>query len=140
MAEVLGIVTGVLQLLQTALKATALVNNVYKAIQEQQKILIELENIQPLLTELRLRILADPSQRMLRNMAIPLTNFQTTLEGLTRRLQAANGRFRWVFSEKKKMKEDLRVVRQFHDMANSWMILDFWDQIDGNNPMLDAKP
>ncbi|KAK6977277.1 ANK-REP-region domain-containing protein [Favolaschia claudopus] len=112
MAEVLGIVTGALQLLDTALKAAELVKDVYRATQEKQELHDELEGLKPLLAELQLRVSANSSQRVLRNMAGPLT------------------RLKWGFSEKKKMKEDLLTLRQFHEVVNSWMILDFWDQID----------
>ncbi|KAK6971547.1 ankyrin [Favolaschia claudopus] len=133
MAEVLGIVSSVLQLLNTALKATDLVKDVYRATQEKQQIHDELEGLKPLLAELRLRVLANPSQGVRRNIAAPLTKFQRTLEELLRRLQPAKDtveRVKWGLFEKKKMKEDLLVLRQFHDVVNSWMILDFWDQID----------
>ncbi|KAK6985004.1 ankyrin [Favolaschia claudopus] len=133
MAEVLSIVTGILQLLDTALKVKELVKDVHKATQEKQEILDDLEVLKPLLAELRLRILASPSQRVLQGMTPSLTKFHVTLEDLTRRLQPAKDTFerlRWGFSEKKKMKEDLLTLRQFHEVVNSWMILDFWDQID----------
>ncbi|KAK7031984.1 ankyrin [Favolaschia claudopus] len=133
MAEVLGIVTGALQLLDTALKAAELVKNVYRVTQEKQEIHDELEGLKPLLAELQLRISANSSPRVLRNMAAPLAKFKKTLEELCSRLQPTKNTFerlKWGFSEKKKMKEDLLTLRQFHDVVNSWMILDFWDQID----------
>ncbi|KAK7031953.1 ankyrin [Favolaschia claudopus] len=133
MAEVLSIVTGILQLLDAALKVKELVKDVYKATQEKQEILDDLEVLKPLLAELRLRILASTSQRVLQGMTPSLIKFHTTLEELTRRLQPGKDTFErltWGFSEKKKTKEDLLALRQFHEVVNSWMILDFWDQID----------
>ncbi|KAK6984966.1 hypothetical protein R3P38DRAFT_3450977, partial [Favolaschia claudopus] len=129
MAEVLGIVTGALQLLDTALKLTEVAKDAYRAPQEKQEIHDELKGLKPLLAEVELRVSASPSQRVLGNMVTPLAKFKKTLEELCSRLQSTKNtfeRFKWALSEKKRMKEDILAFRQFHDMVNSWMILDFW--------------
>ncbi|KAF7342994.1 hypothetical protein MVEN_01729500 [Mycena venus] len=138
MAEVLGIVTGALQLLDTALKVKDLIQDARNAPQERKKLLEKMEDIRPLLEELRHRIIANPSKRVLQQIAGPLTDFHNTLEDLTKKLQPGRGsieklgkRVAWALWDKKEAKEDLNKFDQFKSHITSWLMLDFWDQMDG---------
>jgi hypothetical protein len=56
MAETLGIVTSILQLVEAALKAREYIEDFRNAPQEQQKLLSEMDNLRPLLKELQSHI------------------------------------------------------------------------------------
>ncbi|KAJ7723144.1 hypothetical protein B0H16DRAFT_1895905 [Mycena metata] len=137
MAEVLGIVDAGLDLLGAALKVKEFIQDAHKAPQEQKKLLAEMEDFKPLLEELRRRIMANPSAGVLRQMSGPLTNFRKDVEHLTEGLQPGKGRIEqlkqrvaWAVSNKKKANEDIKKLEQVKSLINSWLILDFWDQMD----------
>ncbi|KAJ6460286.1 hypothetical protein C8R45DRAFT_1081230 [Mycena sanguinolenta] len=79
MAEILGIVTGSLQLLDTGLKALEYVKDFLQGPEEQRKLVAEMATLKPMLVELEKRIRANPSSHTLEQMKEPLLTFKTAL-------------------------------------------------------------
>ncbi|KAJ6596207.1 ankyrin repeat-containing domain protein [Mycena vulgaris] len=134
MAETLGTIASILQLVDVALKAREYIQDFRHALQEQEKILSEMDDLRPLLVELQRRITADPSRDILKTMQTPLTAFKSTMEDLTQTIKPANTglskfarRLTWSMWSKKEAKEYLDKLEQFKTLLNSWLLLDIWD-------------
>ncbi|KAJ7835018.1 hypothetical protein B0H14DRAFT_2450271 [Mycena olivaceomarginata] len=147
MAETLGILTGAIQLVDTALKAREYVNDFRSAPQEQHKLFVEMSHLKPLLAELQQRIVAHPSRDMLQQMITPLSNFKTTMESFTAKLRPADGRLSgfskrltWMLWSKTEAKEYLEEFERIKTLLNMWLVLDIWhvgqQQHEETNEML----
>ncbi|KAF8206577.1 hypothetical protein K438DRAFT_481972 [Mycena galopus ATCC 62051] len=79
MADIIGIVTGAIALLDTASKALESLIDAYNAPKEQRKILEEMTALRPMLVELEKRVQANPSSRILAQMTEPLKSFKTSM-------------------------------------------------------------
>ncbi|KAF7365830.1 SesA domain-containing protein [Mycena venus] len=105
MAEALGTVTSILQLINTVLTAKDCIQDFVHAPQEQRKLLLEMADLQPLLEELQDRIVANPLGGILQRMKRPLADFKGTMERFTEKLRP----------------------EQFKTLLNSWLLVDLWD-------------
>ncbi|KAF8207622.1 hypothetical protein K438DRAFT_1755632 [Mycena galopus ATCC 62051] len=81
MADIIGIVTGAIALLDTASKALESLIDAYNAPKEQRKMLEEMTALRPMLVELdsEKRVQANPSSRILAQMTEPLKTFKTSM-------------------------------------------------------------
>ncbi|KAF7365903.1 Ankyrin [Mycena venus] len=134
MAETLGTVASVIQLVDTALKAKEYIQGFVHAPQEQRKLLSEMADLRPLLDELRDRIASSPSSVILERMMSPLADFKATMEQFTNKLGRQDGplskfsnRLMWTMWNKKEAQEYLSKFEQFKSLLNSWLLLDLWD-------------
>jgi hypothetical protein len=133
MAETLGIVTSILQLVEAALKAREYIEDFRNAPQEQQKLLSEMDNLRPLLKELQSHIAGSPSSAVIQEMKSPLGDFQLTLEQFTEKLRPGDGvwskfskRLKWTMWSKAESKEYLDKFEQFKSLLSSWLLLHLW--------------
>jgi hypothetical protein len=133
MAETLGLVTSILQLVDTALTAREYIEDFRHAPQEQQKLLSEMDNLQLLLTELRNRIEDNPTSRIIEQIQSPLFDFQSTMKQFTEKLRPGAGqwstfskRLKWAMWSKTEAKEYLEKFEQFKSLLNSWLLLNLW--------------
>jgi hypothetical protein len=92
-----------------------------------------MDDLRPLLKELRRRIDANPSSRIIQQMKNPLTTFKTTLEQFAEVLRPADGRLSklgkrltWTMWNKAEAKEYLGKFEKFKSLLNSWLLLDIW--------------
>ncbi|KAJ7150077.1 ankyrin repeat-containing domain protein [Mycena crocata] len=134
MAEVVGTVGTILQLVETALKAREYIQDFRHAPQEQQKLLVEMDNLRPLLMELQNRITSNPSGSVVRQMESHLILFRSTMEQFTaklrpgdRALSKLSKQLSWSMWNKTEAKEYLVKFEQFKSLLNSWLLLDIWD-------------
>ncbi|KAF7335665.1 SesA domain-containing protein [Mycena venus] len=133
MAETLGIVASILQLVDTALKIREHIQDFRHAPEEQQKLLSEMDNLRPLLQELETRIAGNPSSAIIQKMSSPLTAFKLTLEQFIQKLKPVEGRLlkfwkqlNWSLENKKEALERLKKFEQFKTLLNTWLLLDLW--------------
>lgn len=131
MAETLGTVASILQLLDTALKAREYIQDFRHAPEEKKKLLSEMDDLRPLLAELRRRIEANPSRKIIQQMNNPLTAFKSTMEQFAEVLRPADGslskltkRLTWTMWNKSEAKESVAKFEQFKSLLNSWLLLD----------------
>ncbi|KAJ6580363.1 ankyrin repeat-containing domain protein, partial [Mycena vulgaris] len=134
MSEVLGIVTGSIQLVDTALKARDYCKDFYNAPAEQRKLFTELDYLTPLLAELQKRVAASPSSSVLQNMVQPLDGFKTMMEKFTAKFELSDGqwsklakRFSWTLWNKKEAKEYLAEFESVKSLLNTWLAVRNWD-------------
>jgi hypothetical protein len=132
MAEILGIVTGGLQLVETALKAREYITDFRNAPEEQQKVFAEMDYLEPLLTELQKRISASPSTAALQHMKRPLESFRTMMAELTDKLKPAQGgqwskvskQFTWTLWKKRETKEYLDEFEHIKSLLHVWLAVE----------------
>ncbi|KAJ6557518.1 hypothetical protein B0H19DRAFT_1261131 [Mycena capillaripes] len=134
MAETLGIVATLLQLIDTVLKARDYIQDFCNAPEEQRKLLSEMEDLRSLLEELDKRIDANPSSSMLQRMNSPLNAFKPIVEEFTKKRRPGDGRLSkfskqlsWMMWKKQEAKEYLGKFEQFKALLNSWLLLDIGD-------------
>ncbi|KAJ7241250.1 hypothetical protein C8J57DRAFT_1561416 [Mycena rebaudengoi] len=114
-----GLVASILQLV--AAKAVIdLGRDARNATKDQRDFLLEIENLAPLLEDLKHRKLEKP-----------LGQLKETMEHITRKLGSMNKvgskALFWTFWSKKKVEEDLAKIERFKAVLNAWLLLDNWD-------------
>jgi hypothetical protein len=132
MAEILGIVTGSLQLVETALKAREYITDFHNAPEEQRKVFTEMDHLEPVLTELQKRISASPSTAALQHMGGPLESFRTMMADLTGKLKPAQGgqwskaskQFTWTLWKKRETKEYLDEFERIKSLLHVWLAVE----------------
>jgi hypothetical protein len=133
MAEVLGTLGTVIQLVETALKVREYIQDFRHAPQEQRKLLSEMDDLRPLLVELQTRINTNPSRSIVGQMQNPLTVFISTMGTFTEKLRPGDGAFSkvskqlsWSMWSKSEAKVYLVKFEQFKSLLQSWLLLDLW--------------
>lgn len=131
MADTVGTIASILQLVDTALQVREYIQDFRHAPQEQQKLLSEMNDLAPLLAELQSRITGSSSRRMLDQLKHPLHVFKLTMERFTEKLRPADGRLSrvskqltWAMWNKTESKEYLAKFEQFKTLLNAWLLLD----------------
>ncbi|KAJ7362830.1 hypothetical protein DFH08DRAFT_841545 [Mycena albidolilacea] len=134
MAETVGSVASIIQLVDTALKAKDYIQDFIYAPQEQLKLLSEMADLRPLVQELHNRVEANASSEILQRMKNPLEDFKATMERFTAKLCSGNGplskfskRLTWTMWSKKEAQEYLRKFERFKSLLNSWLLVDLCD-------------
>ncbi|KAF8187213.1 hypothetical protein K438DRAFT_1764855 [Mycena galopus ATCC 62051] len=134
MAEALGTIASIVQLVDTALRTRELIQDFRHAPQEQQRLLSEMDHLRPLLGELQTRIAANPLGSIVGQVTNPLATFNSTMVQFTEKLRPGDGPFskfsqqlKWSMWNKKKAIEYLDKFERFKSLINSWLFLDIWD-------------
>jgi hypothetical protein len=130
MAETLGTVASILQLVDTVQKAREFIQDFRHAPKEQQKLLSEMDDLRPLIEELQL-VAANPMNGVIQHMQRPVEAFHLTMEHFTENLREGKGplskvrqRLSWTMWSKKEATEYLNKFEQFKSLVNSWLSLD----------------
>ncbi|KAF7372459.1 hypothetical protein MVEN_00107500 [Mycena venus] len=134
MAEVLGIVTGALQLLGTVLKVVKVyktIQGICNAAQEQQDLLSEMDILWLLLDELHTLIAANPSSPALQHLNTPLSRFEVVMKDCTAKLQPRDtpisefcSQLKWPLWTKEEAREYLEKFKQFETLITPLVLLD----------------
>jgi hypothetical protein len=119
MADPLGTVASILQLIDTALMAK-------DGPQEQQKLLSEINNLRPLLCDLRSRITASPSSGVLQGMKLPLEDFKVMMEQFTKKLRSRDGKSLTYPMWSEEEHEYMEKFEKFRALLNSWLWVNLW--------------
>ncbi|KAJ7487066.1 ankyrin repeat domain-containing protein [Mycena latifolia] len=133
MAEVLGTVASVLQLVDTILKAREYIKDFHKAPKEQKKLFSEMEGLRALLVELDRWVTGSPSSAAFQQMVEPLATFETTLELVTKKLGPVHGlskvtkRLSWTLWSKKEVAGYMEELERIKALINLWLTMDIWD-------------
>ncbi|KAJ7688184.1 ankyrin repeat-containing domain protein [Mycena rosella] len=133
MAETLGTIAAILQLVDTALKAREYVKDFHDAPKEQQKLFSEMEDLRSLLGELNKRAAASPSGEGLQKMSPPLSAFKATMEKFTATLGPVEGlskftkRLTWTLWSKKEAVGYLEELERMKGLITLWLTMDIWD-------------
>ncbi|KAJ7476778.1 ankyrin repeat domain-containing protein [Mycena latifolia] len=132
MAEALGTLASVLQLVNTILKAREYIKDFHEAPKEQKKLFSEMEGLKALLVELDKRA-GNPSSEAFSQMVEPLATFETTLELVTKKLGPVDGlskltkKLSWTLWSKKEVAGYLEEFERIKALINLWLTMDIWD-------------
>ncbi|KAJ7242067.1 hypothetical protein C8J57DRAFT_1477581 [Mycena rebaudengoi] len=136
MAEIVGLVASILQLVDTAAKTRAYINDFRDAPKEQQKLLAEIENLKPLLEELQKRITTGHSLGWVNSMQQfkePLIQLQRVIADLTRKLKSSGrvskvlSRLSWPLRGKEDAEKELGTVERFKSLLITCLAMDIWE-------------
>ncbi|KAJ7828046.1 hypothetical protein B0H14DRAFT_3466574 [Mycena olivaceomarginata] len=137
MAETIGTVASIIQLVDTALKAREYTQDFIHAPQEQKDLLKEMEYLRALLEQLSARIADDrntPSSGILQQMDRPLGDFRLMMTRCNKKLEPGGGpvpkfskRLTWTLWDKKEAKDYLEKFEQFKSLLNAWLLVDIRD-------------
>ncbi|KAJ7291414.1 hypothetical protein C8J57DRAFT_1211868 [Mycena rebaudengoi] len=128
-----GLVASILQLVAAAKSVIDLGRDAINATKDQRNLLLEVQNLAPLLEDLKYRLQQPNNQSVngIQKLEIPLGQLKETMENITRKLGSANNvgskRLIWTFWNKKEADEDMAKIERFKAVLNAWLLLDTWD-------------
>ncbi|KAJ7076752.1 hypothetical protein B0H15DRAFT_1004565, partial [Mycena belliarum] len=134
MAEVLGTVASILQLVDTALRAREYIKDFQNAPAEQRKLFSDIEDLKLLLVELEKRTKASPSTGVLQHMQRPLGDFKALLEKFVAKFEQPDSRLgklskqlTWALWNKIEATEFLKKFEAIKLTLNTWLTMGIWD-------------
>ncbi|KAJ7483618.1 ankyrin repeat-containing domain protein [Mycena latifolia] len=133
MAEALGTLASVLQLVDTVLKAQEYLKDFHEAPEEQKKLFSEMKGLKALLVELDKRVTGSPTSAAFQQMVDPLATFETTLELVTEKLGPVDKlskftkKLSWTLWSKKEVAGYLEELERIKASINLWLMTDIWD-------------
>ncbi|KAJ7706789.1 hypothetical protein B0H17DRAFT_570141 [Mycena rosella] len=134
MADIVGLVASVLQLVDTMAKARGYIKDFRDAPKDQQRLLLEIQNLEPLVKELDTRIKEIHTAGQLIGMTEfeePLVQLKGTMERLTKKLDSTgiskfSSRVTWPLWGKEDVEEGLDTIERFKSLLNAWLGMDIW--------------
>ena len=134
MADLVGLIASVLQLVDTVAKARDYIQDFRDAPKDQQRLLQELDALKPLigkLDRLAKQSSTGASSEMLREWEEPLEQLETTMRRLTRKanltgIQQFSSRLTWAMWGKDDVQQALNAVERYKGLFNMWLALDTW--------------
>ncbi|KAJ7453091.1 hypothetical protein FB451DRAFT_1185350 [Mycena latifolia] len=138
MAEVIGLVASVLQLVDTVTKTQDYIHNFRDAPKAQQQLLVEIQNLEPLIRELDMRITPNQVASSLQELEEPLLQLKAIMEQLTKRLASTGirklcNRLTWPLWGKKEVQERLNTIERFKSLLNAWLGMDILSALKETN-------
>ncbi|KAJ7270980.1 ankyrin repeat-containing domain protein [Mycena rebaudengoi] len=128
-----GLVASILQLVATVKSVIDLGRDAANATQDQRVLLLEVENLAPLLEDLKSRLHQPNNQSVngIQKLEKPLSQLKETMEHIDRKLGSANKigsrPLIWAFWNKTEADADLAKIERFKAVLNAWLLLDNWD-------------
>ncbi|KAJ7291398.1 ankyrin repeat-containing domain protein [Mycena rebaudengoi] len=128
-----GLVASILQLVAAAKSVIDLGRDAVNATKDQRDLLLEVQNLAPLLEDLKYRLQQPNNQSVngIQKLKKPLGQLKETMENITRKLGPANNvgskPLIWTFWNKKEADEDMAKIERFKAVLNAWLLLDTWD-------------
>ncbi|KAJ7926168.1 hypothetical protein B0H13DRAFT_1862435 [Mycena leptocephala] len=135
MADLVGLVASILQLVEIAVQARDYIKGFRNAPQEQQKLLSEIQRVEILVKQLHSRIENCQFAELLGGMQQfrePLVQMKETLERLTRKLSSTgaiskvSSRLSWPLWGKEEIYEGLGTIERFKSFLALWLGMDIW--------------
>ncbi|KAJ7157780.1 ankyrin repeat-containing domain protein [Mycena filopes] len=126
MAEILGTVASILQLLDTAAKTWEHIQDFLNAPKEEKQISLEMECLKAILERLRQEMITNPSCQWSQDMDKPLTMLKEMMEEFKSKLGVSTFRsqVKWSLGGKKEAAEYLAKFEQFKSLLNTWLLVD----------------
>ncbi|KAJ6530005.1 ankyrin repeat-containing domain protein [Mycena vulgaris] len=133
MAEAIGVIASILQLVDAVATAGTMLKDLCDASEQQGQLLFEINSLQPLLSALQERLVSNSASIASLSINDALFAFEDTMRRCSMKLQAG-GVFSqvtkpisWALWDKKEAKADLEKVERFKSLLNTWLTMDIWD-------------
>ncbi|KAJ7270190.1 ankyrin repeat-containing domain protein [Mycena rebaudengoi] len=141
MAEIVGLLASVIQLVDTVATARDYVKDFYNAPKDQHKLLLEVQSLQPLLKELQNRVETNRSVRVvgsLQQFRKPLIQLEEVMKSLTTKLDSLKApslsqSLAWPLWGKKDVQESMNKVERFKALLLVCLTMDIWDVVHEQN-------
>ncbi|KAK6996934.1 hypothetical protein R3P38DRAFT_3626400 [Favolaschia claudopus] len=134
MAETVGLIASILQLVDTVAKTRQYYMDFKDAPKDQQQLLAEVQGLEPLLKALRTRIDNAGAENSggMQGLESSLFEVKGIMDRLAKKLDPQgiskfSSRLAWPLWGKKDIDEGLKVIERFKTLANACMVLDLWD-------------
>ncbi|KAF7343623.1 Ankyrin [Mycena sanguinolenta] len=133
MAELVGLVASVLQLVDTIKRTRDCIHGLRNAPKQQKLLLMEIQSLEPLLKELDARTTRSSG---LQKFEEPLIQLRVVITRLAKKLNADHtGRksncLTWTLWDREDIQEGLDTVERFKGLLSVWFELDIWDFAQG---------
>jgi hypothetical protein len=135
MAEVVGLVASILQLVDTVAKARNYIDDFRNARKDQKKLLLEIQNLQPFITELHQGLTGSPSAGAIgaaQKFQKPLDQLEGTMKRLAKKLdppsttRRISTRLTWTLWTKDEVREGLDTIERCKSLLGVWLGMDIW--------------
>ncbi|KAJ7706750.1 hypothetical protein B0H17DRAFT_1174779, partial [Mycena rosella] len=134
MAEIVGLVASILQLVDTVASTYRYIQDFRDAPKHQQRLLLEIRNLEPLIRELDKRIKDSRSAGLtsgVQEFDEPLLQLKAIMERLTNKLGSTglskiSSRVTWPLWGKDDVVEGLNTIERFKSLLNAWLGMDIW--------------
>ncbi|KAJ7706722.1 ankyrin repeat-containing domain protein [Mycena rosella] len=141
MADIVGLVASILQLVDTVAKARGYIKDFRDAPKDQERLLLEIQNLEPLVKELRTRIKSNHAAGKISGMnefEEPLVHLNEIIERLTKKLDPAgiskfSSRLTWPLWGKEDVEEGLNATERFKSLLSAWLGVDIWKSVQDVN-------
>ncbi|KAF7334412.1 ANK-REP-REGION domain-containing protein [Mycena venus] len=140
MAEIVGLVASILQLVETVSKAREYIHDFRNARKDQKKLLQEIQNLEPLITEFQQRVKDSQiagSTSTMQKFSKPLNQLKETMERLAKKLEPTgttrkvSNRLTWSMWGKEEVHEGLNTIERSKSLLSVWLAMNIWNSTQG---------
>ncbi|KAJ7218758.1 ankyrin repeat-containing domain protein [Mycena rebaudengoi] len=138
-----GLVASILQLVAAAKSAIDLGRDARNATKDQRDLLLEVQNLTPLLEDLKHRLQQPNNQSVnvfIQKLDKPLEQLKGAVEHIARKLGSTNKvgstALIWTFWNKTEVDADLAKIERFKTVLNAWLLLDTLDAGQKNHSQI----
>ncbi|KAJ7844658.1 hypothetical protein B0H13DRAFT_126803 [Mycena leptocephala] len=127
MADIVGLVASILQLVDAVVKARDYIQNFRNAPKDQQQLLQEIKSLDPLIRQLDERIRSSHAAG-LASFETPLNELKEMIERLTKDIvQKSSSRLTWSMWGKEDVQKGLSTIERFKTLLSVWLGADISD-------------
>ncbi|KAJ6554334.1 ankyrin repeat-containing domain protein [Mycena capillaripes] len=135
MADIVGLIASILQLVDGVVKARIYVQDFRNAPKDQQQLLQEIKGLDPFIRKLDERIRSSHATALTRNLETPLIQLKEMIERLTKKLslegiQKSSGRLTWSLWGREDVQDGLNTIERFKSLVNVWLGVDISDSAE----------
>ncbi|KAJ7729559.1 hypothetical protein B0H16DRAFT_1469944 [Mycena metata] len=136
MAEVVGLVACVLQLVSNFAAGVELIKDLHNAPKEQLQLISEIQSLHSLVAALKARLETNDQTTDIGGLHASLSSLEDTLKRCNNKLKVDGPVTRaisWTLWNKKEAKEDLCTIERFKSLLNTWFTAHVWDVVQQQN-------
>jgi hypothetical protein len=133
MADVVSLIASVLQLVDAVAKGRRYIQDFRDAPKDQQRLLLEVQNLDSLLKALDTRVKNNGAQRTggMQEIEGSLIDLKGMMERLTKKLDPKDiahisSRLTWSLWRKEDVQEAMDAIERFKSLVNAWLGVDVW--------------
>ncbi|KAJ7434359.1 ankyrin repeat-containing domain protein [Mycena latifolia] len=133
MADIVGLLASVLQLVDTIAKARGYLKGFHDGPKDQRELLLEIMSLATLLKHVGEHIKRDSSGGGLQHFQEPLIHLEALMARLAKKLDPATGsvsrvssRLTWPMWGKEDVREGFNTIERFKSLLNAWLGVDIW--------------
>ncbi|KAJ7605877.1 ankyrin repeat-containing domain protein [Roridomyces roridus] len=135
MADIVGLLASILQFVDAVSRARQYIQDFRNAPKEQKRLLLEIQNLEPLIGELDMRVRKTREaglEKSILDFAKPPSQLKEIMERLVRKLDSAKPAemtrcLAWSLWGKDDVREALDIIERFKSLLNAWLGIHVWN-------------